>query len=727
MHENNSSISIKNKLIFLVIMPVIGLILMFLIYMADLYGNYKNLQKTKHLVQLATKISLLIHETQIERGASAGFLGNQEEFKSILAYQKKITSEKKDAFLDYVFQLQNQALTKEINQSLKMVLKQLEDLEMNREKVLRQIISQKEIIAYFTQLNSDLIGVIENIAKVTQNSEFSIHLIAYINYLYAKDSVGVQRAVGTTILTSSSLNHDLMNQYLNLHQQQTLFLKNFFRYASESTIELYKENMTGIDIDEVNRMNKRILNLNTLEPNASLPTNLDDAQYWFTQISSKINKLKKVDDYLMNQLKIKIHRLENEAKISMSMIVVSSIVLILFVFILGYAISKNIHNSIENIFSGLEKFFKYANKEISDIPLISTNMNAEINQKVKELNQKILQTKKILDSDCKFLEESRSISKMYEYAMEKSNIILRINLDKQMTYANDLFYNLTKYEPQDIINKPYSDIKPKDVSEEEIDKLFRILNAGKVWKGTLTNIDKEGKLIYSIATVVPIKNKDKEVLEYMQIRQDITEVINLHKELEKTQREVIYKMGEIVETRSEETGNHVKVVAQYSKLLALKYGLTQEEAELIEHASPMHDIGKVGIPDSILNKPDKLTPEEFELMKSHSTVGYDILKTSSRPILKASAIIAYEHHEKWDGTGYPRGLKGDEIHIYGRITALADVFDALGSERVYKKAWKLNDVLEFFKEQRGKHFDPKLVDVFFENLEEFIQIREKYK
>jgi PAS domain S-box-containing protein len=409
------------------------------------------------------------------------------------------------------------------------------------------------------------------------------------------------------------------------------------------------------------------------------------------------------------------------------MIIFLSFVLILFVFTLGYIVSKNIHSSFENIFSGLETFFKYANKEVTDVPLITTNMNKELNARVKELNKKILQTKKILDSDCKFLEESRSLSKMYEYAMEKSNIILRINLDKTMTYANDLFYKLTQYEPKDIINKPYMNIVSEDVSEEDLDKLYRILQAGKVWKGTLKNIDYHGKMIYSIATVVPIKNRDKEVIEYMQIRQDITEVVNLHKELEHTQREVIYKMGEIVETRSEETGNHVKVVAQYSKLLALKYGLSQEEAELIEHASPMHDIGKVGIPDSILNKPGKLNNEEYELMKTHASVGYDILKTSKRPILKASAIIAYEHHEKWDGTGYPRGLSGNDIHIYGRITALADVFDALGSERVYKKAWKLNDILELFKEQRGKHFDPKLVDVFFENLEEFIKIREKYK
>lgn len=208
----------------------------------------------------------------------------------------------------------------------------------------------------------------------------------------------------------------------------------------------------------------------------------------------------------------------------------------------------------------------------------------------------------------------------------------------------------------------------------------------------------------------------------MGIRLDITKIIKLHNELEETQREIIYTMGEIGETRSLETGQHVKRVAEYSKLLALKAGLTPEEAELLKLASPMHDIGKVGIPDSILNKPGKLTPEEFEEMKTHATIGYELLNKSSREILKASAIVAHEHHEKWDGSGYPRGLKGSEIHIFGRITAIADVFDALAHERPYKKAWELDRILELFKNEKGKHFDPTLIDIFIDNLDEFLKI-----
>ncbi|ARU62597.1 hypothetical protein CBW65_17695 [Tumebacillus avium] len=197
-------------------------------------------------------------------------------------------------------------------------------------------------------------------------------------------------------------------------------------------------------------------------------------------------------------------------------------------------------------------------------------------------------------------------------------------------------------------------------------------------------------------------------------------------EIEETQKEIIFAMGEVGETRSKETGNHVKRVAEYSKILALRFGLSEEEAELIKTASPMHDIGKVAIPDSILNKPGKLTPDEYELMKTHTTIGYQLLKNSKRRILKAAATIAIEHHEKWNGTGYPNGLQGEAIHLYGRITAVADVFDALASDRPYKKAWELARILDLFREERGQHFDPQLVDVFFESLDEILEIRSQY-
>ncbi len=198
-------------------------------------------------------------------------------------------------------------------------------------------------------------------------------------------------------------------------------------------------------------------------------------------------------------------------------------------------------------------------------------------------------------------------------------------------------------------------------------------------------------------------------------------------EIEATQREVIITMGTICETRSRETGNHVRRVAEYSALLAELSGCDEHEQELLRIASPMHDIGKVAIADEILNKPGKYTDEEFEAMKAHTILGYDMLKGSSREIIQAAAIVAHQHHEKYDGSGYPQGLVGEDIHLYGRITAIADVFDALGSERVYKKAWPLSEILEFFREQSGRHFDPRLVTLFFDHLDRFLAIRERFK
>ncbi|MFC2074442.1 HD domain-containing phosphohydrolase [Campylobacterota bacterium] len=196
----------------------------------------------------------------------------------------------------------------------------------------------------------------------------------------------------------------------------------------------------------------------------------------------------------------------------------------------------------------------------------------------------------------------------------------------------------------------------------------------------------------------------------------------LTEELEESQREIIFTISEIAEQRSNETGQHVKRVALYSKLLAKACGLSRQETENIYVASPMHDIGKMAIPDNILKKPGALTDEEMSVMKTHASVGYEMLKSSKRDILKMSAVIAEGHHEKYDGSGYPKGLMGEEISIYARIVALADVFDALGSRRVYKEKWEMEKILAFIKEEKGKHFDPRLVDLFFENIDEIIEI-----
>ncbi len=225
-----------------------------------------------------------------------------------------------------------------------------------------------------------------------------------------------------------------------------------------------------------------------------------------------------------------------------------------------------------------------------------------------------------------------------------------------------------------------------------------------------------------------LKNVGLSVNEIEQKVEDgLRQIKELNTEIELTQKEVIFTMGTIAEYRSKETGNHVKRVAEYSKILALHYGLSEEESQMLKQASPMHDIGKVAIPDAVLNKPGRFNDEERKIMDTHAFLGYEMLNKSQRPLLKTASIIAYEHHEKWNGSGYPRGLSGEEIHIYGRITALADVFDALGSDRVYKKAWDNDRIFKLFKQERGEHFDPRLIDIFFDNLDEFLKIQRTFK
>lgn len=205
------------------------------------------------------------------------------------------------------------------------------------------------------------------------------------------------------------------------------------------------------------------------------------------------------------------------------------------------------------------------------------------------------------------------------------------------------------------------------------------------------------------------------------------ENIRLNELLADNQREIIYRIGEIVETRSKESGLHVKRVALYCEQFARLLGLPDERQELLKRASPLHDIGKIGIPDAVLHKPGKLDADEWAIMKTHSQIGYDMLSGSDIELFQVAAQIALNHHEKWDGSGYPQGLTGQAIPLEGRITALVDVFDALGSDRCYKRAWPLDKILALIQEEKGRHFDPELVDLMLTNLDGFLAIRDTYR
>ena len=246
-------------------------------------------------------------------------------------------------------------------------------------------------------------------------------------------------------------------------------------------------------------------------------------------------------------------------------------------------------------------------------------------------------------------------------------------------------------------------------------------------------INTEGEVIGAYQAINKMTHQEKftkKDIEYLTLASSYAEKViesaGLYEEIEATQKKLIMLLGKVSVRKSWETGSHLYRVAEHSKLMAIEYGLDDEETELLYLVSPMHDIGKIAIDDKILQKPSKLTKEEYNIVKSHTQIGYDLLGDSDRPIFKAASILAYEHHEKWDGSGYPRGLKGEEIHIFGRITAIADVFDALSHDRCYKKAWDKDRVIHYILQEKGLYFEPKLVDIFFDNIEKLYNIKSTY-
>jgi response regulator RpfG family c-di-GMP phosphodiesterase len=278
-----------------------------------------------------------------------------------------------------------------------------------------------------------------------------------------------------------------------------------------------------------------------------------------------------------------------------------------------------------------------------------------------------------------------------------------------------------------IINDPYNDCR----FNPDVDKKTGYSTESMIVVPIINSLDE----IIGVYQAINKKTDEKEFHQSDVERLQMTATYSgkslesaiLYSEIESTQRDLVHILGEVGESRSRETGNHVKRVGEYSYILAKALGMGDDECELVRLSAPLHDIGKVAIPDAILNKPGKLTFEEFETMKTHAAIGGEFLKKSPRKILRAAAIMAEEHQEKFNGYGYPHGLKGEEIHIYGRICAVADVFDALGCDRCYKKAWPEDKVLQLFREERGEHFDPVLVDLFFENLDEFRRVQVELK
>jgi PAS domain S-box-containing protein len=333
----------------------------------------------------------------------------------------------------------------------------------------------------------------------------------------------------------------------------------------------------------------------------------------------------------------------------------------------------------------------------------------------------------VLFTTNKKMRDKQRLLEDYKKAIDQSTIVSKTDKHGIITYVNNAFCKISGYSEEELVGQPHNIVRHKSTPPAAFKSLWKTIKRGESWSGTLANLKKDQTTYWVNATVSPIYDDNNNLIEYIAIRHDITQIVNLHEEIKKTQYELIYRMGESVESRSKESGNHIQRVAHYSKLLARLYGMDNQEADTIFIASTMHDIGKIAIPDSILLKSTRLTDEEWKIMKTHAAIGYKILAGSNLSILSMAANIAYEHHERCDGKGYPQGLKAEEISIYARIVSIADVFDALISQRVYKKAWSLEKTIKHFNEESGGQFDHQLTQLFLQNIDAFIEIKERFE
>jgi PAS domain S-box-containing protein len=355
-----------------------------------------------------------------------------------------------------------------------------------------------------------------------------------------------------------------------------------------------------------------------------------------------------------------------------------------------------------------------AQNEIEEFVALMVDMS-EVYEKFERLS---LELKQDLSYQKHYLQE-------YEHAMEVGTSQCVFDLDGMIVSANQNFSATLNYSPKELIGQSfykfildYSDFKER--------VLKKVLDQGYSTR-VIKVLGNNGFQRTLSTVIIGIHNEQGALHSLMSLSRDISDSISLTEEIIETQKELIYVLGDVVENRNRETGLHIKRVALISELLARKYGLSEEHSAMIKTASPLHDIGKIGIPDDILNSPGKLSEAEFTIMKTHADMGFKLLNRLDKPLIKMAATIAHEHHEYYNGNGYPAGLSGEHIAIEARIVSLVDVFDALGSKRVYKESWSDQDIFNYLNSNKSIQFDPELVDLFMKNIDEILEIRNQLR
>jgi len=342
----------------------------------------------------------------------------------------------------------------------------------------------------------------------------------------------------------------------------------------------------------------------------------------------------------------------------------------------------------------------------------------------------------IILTDITEIEKLSKEKELYYKAFQSSiHGMLITDTKGYIKYVNPKFLQLYGYSSEEVLGKganilnPGMDVYydlgyPKEKYHELFTELWESISDPEIgyWEGNIPNQKKNGDLVWVDLIISAIHNSKGEITHYLAIPVDITE--KREEEL-KIRLDIYQTITEVAEIRDNETGKHITRVGKYARLIAEKLKMPQKFCKDIELFAPLHDIGKVGINDSILLAPRGLTKEEFEIMKKHTSLGYEIL--NEKPTMEMAADIAHHHHEHYDGSGYPLNLKGDSIPICSRIVAIVDVYDALRSKRPYKEPWSHNEAIRQIKMESGSHFDPELVDIFLENEKEILKISEEYK
>ncbi len=770
-------IRLKNHIPKILILPLVVL-LTFSVYSSfNKLEEKRELNKVSEYMKFSIVSSALIHELQRERGYSSGFIASKgmsfyNELKTQRYYTDKKIKEFKvflENFNYYIYKSKSETNFIKYN---KKIINSIDTISLYRTKVNSYKIKVPEIMTYFTNNINLLLELDEQIIIINYNGDITPLIQSYIILMKIKEKAGIERALISKVLGESNLSNNDFHFFTTLVSAQNIHIKHFLNTAQQKYSDLLSEKLQS-DIFKKITNERNIIYTKNIKNNIlfqmkeisgygglihyfknyiirgskNLP---EDIRVKYTQLMELIKEYKSIENitsqeleqlniikktftkYMQNVSKVTQLRLSNKNISEFDKeVTVNDAPALLALKIL----SKSLFNSQSNWFKSSTKRINQL-KHIED--KVAYDLHKLINKANSELsNELIVQALILIIVIIIIFLSFMTLRELIEFGktLNRAQVNTRSGsyeyfIEDKILFWSDEHYKLLQQDKEKF--KPSLEafmifVHPDDVGIVEDSMSKAIATKGMVFfEYRILLFDNTKMYVRSSAEVIKYSSVGKPLIMVGTIT-DISESKKLEQEIIDTQKDVLYTMGTISETRSLETGNHVKRVAEYSKLLYILYGAKEDEAELLKMASPMHDIGKIAIPDHILNKPGKLTINEWAIMQTHAELGYEMLKKSNRKMLKVASIISLTHHEKYDGSGYPKGLVGEEIPLIGRITALADVFDALGSDRCYKLAWKLDDILIYLKEEKGKHFDSKLVDIFLKNINMFISIRDKYK